>query len=94
METYGSLFAISDELGMGTNYPGLFLVDEFFSDVFLEELQWLPLNQEIKFYIHLVPRAQPISIPSYRMASVELIELRKQLNELLAKGFIRSSTSL
>ena len=34
-------FAISDEMGTGVNYPGLFMVDEF-PDVFLEDLLDLP----------------------------------------------------
>ena len=91
METCGSLFAISDELGMGANYPGLFVVDEF-SYVFPEELPGLPPNQEIEFCIYLVARAQLVSIPPYRMAPAKLTELRKLLDELLEKGFIQSST--
>ena len=63
------------------------MVDEF-SDVFSEELPGLPPNREIEFCIDLVPGAQPISIPPYRMAPTELTELRKQLDELLEKGFI------
>ena len=35
----------------------------------------------------------PISIAPYRMAPMELKELKKQLEELLDKGFIRPSTS-
>ena len=34
-----------------------------------------------------------ISVPPYRMASVELRELKERLLELLDKGFIRPSTS-
>ena len=37
------------------------MVDEFL-DVFLEDLLGLPPDRVIKFYIDLVPRAQPISI--------------------------------
>ena len=92
METYGSLFAVSDELGTRADYPSLFVVDEFL-DVFPEELLGLPPVGEIAFSIDLVPGAQPVSIPPYKMAPSELTELRKQLDELLEKGFIRSSTS-
>ena len=35
----------------------------------------------------------PISIPPYRMAPLELQELKKQLQALLDKGFIRPSVS-
>ena len=36
---------------------------------------------------------EPISIPPYRMGPVELRELKAKLEELLSKGFIRSSIS-
>ena len=68
------------------------MVDEFL-DVFLEELLGLPPDREIKYYVNLVPRARPISIPPYRMVPAKLTELRKQIEELLEKGFIWSSTS-
>ena len=58
-------------MGIGTNYPRLFLVDEF-PDVFLEDLPGLPPYREIDFYIDLVPRVQSISIIPYKMALVEL----------------------
>ena len=41
----------------------------------------------------MVSNTAPVSMPSYRMASVELRELNEQLLELLDKGFIRPSTS-
>ena len=76
METYGSFFAVSDELRIGADYPALFVVDEF-PDVFPEELSGLPPDREITFCIDLVPEAQPVSIPPYRMAPAKLTELRK-----------------
>ena len=36
----------------------------------------------------------PISKAPYRMALVELEEVKKQIQDLLSKGFIRPSTSL
>ena len=47
----------------------------------------------MKFTIDLIPRTKPISIPPYRMAPIELRELKAQLEELLSKGFIRPSIS-
>jgi hypothetical protein len=41
----------------------------------------------------LFPRTAPISKRPYRMPPAELAELKKQLQELLDKGFIRPSTS-
>ena len=52
------------------------MVEEF-PDVFPEELSGLLPDREIKFCIDLIPGAQPISVPHYRMALVELTELRK-----------------
>ena len=73
METYCSLFAISDEVRTGANYLGLFVVDEF-SYVFLEDLPGLSPNWEIEFSIVLVPRVKLVSITPYRMTPTELIE--------------------
>ena len=64
-----------------------------FPDVFPEELPGLPPQREIEFAIDVVPGATPASITPYRMAPVELKELKLQLQELLEKGFIRPSVS-
>ncbi|GJY87325.1 putative nucleotidyltransferase, ribonuclease H [Tanacetum coccineum] len=65
-----------------------------FPDVFLDELPGLPPEREVEFTIELIPGAQPISKAPYRMAPVELKELKDQLQELLERGFIRPSVSL
>ena len=62
-------------------------------DVFPDELPGLPPHRDVDFGIELHPGTSPISITLHRMASVELQELRVQLQELLDKGFIRTSTS-
>ncbi|KAK4382169.1 Transposon Ty3-G Gag-Pol polyprotein [Sesamum angolense] len=64
-----------------------------FPDVFPEELPGLPPHREVDFEIDTIPGAAPISITPYRMAPLELKELKKQLEELLDKGFIRPSIS-
>ena len=64
-----------------------------FPDVFPEELPGLPPHREIEFAIDVVPGATPASITPYRMAPLELKELKLQLQELLEKGFIRPSVS-
>ena len=64
-----------------------------FPDVFPEELPGLPPHREIEFSIDVVPSATPASITPYRMAPLELKELKLQLQELLEKGFIRPSVS-
>ncbi|KAL0434120.1 UNVERIFIED_CONTAM: Retrovirus-related Pol polyprotein from transposon [Sesamum latifolium] len=59
----------------------------------VEELPGLPPHREVDFEIETIPGAAPISIAPYRMAPSELKELKKQLEELLDKGFIRPSIS-
>ena len=54
----------------------------------------MPPQREIEVAIDVVPGATPASITSYRMAPVELKELKLQLQELLEKRFIRPSVSL
>ncbi|KAL0551567.1 hypothetical protein IC582_010656 [Cucumis melo] len=50
-----------------------------YPDVFSEELPGLPPHREIKFAIELEPGTIPISRAPYRMAPVELKELKVQL---------------
>jgi hypothetical protein len=64
-----------------------------FPDVFLEELPGMLPDREIKFVIELVPGTAPIFKRPYRMATNHLAELKEQLQELLDKGYIRSSAS-
>jgi hypothetical protein len=59
-----------------------------FVDVFPEELPNLTPNGEIEFTIDLLPSMGPISKVPYRMAPIELKEMKEQLQELLDKGFI------
>ncbi|KAA0056913.1 DNA/RNA polymerases superfamily protein [Cucumis melo var. makuwa] len=53
----------------------------------------LPLDREIEFSIDLVPVMAPISQAPYRMAPMELRELKSQLQDLVDKGFIRPRAS-
>ena len=64
-----------------------------YPDVFPEELSGLTPQREIEFAIDVVQGATPASITLYRMAPVELKELKLQLQEFLGKGFIRPSVS-
>lgn len=61
---------------------------------FSEKLPSLPLRKEVDFSINLQLGSSLVSIAFYRMAPVELIELKTQLQELLVLGFIKLSTSL
>lgn len=63
-----------------------------FEDVFAA-LQGLPPDRSDPFTIELEPGTAPLSKAPYRMAPAEMAELKKQLEELLDKGFIRPSSS-
>jgi hypothetical protein len=64
-----------------------------YADVFPDELPGMPPGQNIEFAIELQPGTTPISKRPYQMPPAELAELKKQLQELLYKGFICPSTS-
>jgi hypothetical protein len=68
------------------------LVDCEYADVFPDELSGMTPDRDIEFTIELQPGTTPISKRPYRMPPAELAELKKQLQELLNKGFIRPST--
>jgi hypothetical protein len=63
-----------------------------YPDVFPEELSCMPPNRDIEFLIELLPGMPPISKRPYRMPVNELVELKKQIAELQAKGFIQPSS--
>ncbi|WVZ96439.1 hypothetical protein U9M48_042077 [Paspalum notatum var. saurae] len=53
----------------------------------------MPPERDIEFSIELVPGTAPIYKKAYIISGVELLEVKKQIDELLEKGFIRKSTS-
>jgi hypothetical protein len=59
----------------------------------LAEVTSLPPDREIEFTIELMLGTQPIHKAPYRMAPIELKELKEQLQELLDREFIRPSVS-
>jgi hypothetical protein len=64
-----------------------------YPDIFSEELPGMPPNRDIEFSIELLPGTSPISKRPYRMDAKDLGELKKQIEELLEKCFIRPSSS-
>jgi hypothetical protein len=76
----------------GTSLDEIRVVQED-SNVFPEELLGMPLDRDIEFLNELLPRTPPISMRPYRMPVNELVELKKQISKLQAKGFIRPSSS-
>jgi hypothetical protein len=63
-----------------------------YADVFPDELPGMPPDHDIEFTIELQSGTTPIYKRPYRMPPAELAELKKQLQELLDKGFIHPST--
>jgi hypothetical protein len=76
----------------GTSLDEIRIVRDY-ADVFLEELPSMPPYRDIEFIIELLPGTPPISKRPYRMRMNELVELKKQIAELQAKGFIRLGSS-
>ena len=74
------------------NLEDISVIKEF-PDVFLEELPGLPPEREVNLTIEVLHGMTPISKVPYRMTPIELKELKTQLQELLNKGFVRSSVS-
>jgi hypothetical protein len=64
-----------------------------FPDVFPEDLPGMLPERKVEFAIKLLPGTVPISKRAYRVSGLELVELKKQIDELLEKGYIRPSTS-
>jgi hypothetical protein len=77
------------DASQGSEVP---VVNEF-PDVFPKELPGMPPVRDIEFVIELNPGTTPIYKTPYRMATLELAELKKHIKELLEKGFICPSSS-
>ena len=76
----------------GTTLEDIRIVNEY-PDVFPEELPGMPPERDIEFIIKLLPRTAPIAKRPYRMGVNELAELKKQIRELLDKGYVQPSSS-
>src|ERR1041385_141612 len=64
-----------------------------YPDMFPDELPGMPPDREIEFLIDLIPSIGPIAKRPYRIPANELAELKEQIRDLQAKGFIRPSSS-
>ena len=92
-KSYQGYLAYSIEVrDSGSRLEDILIVREF-SDVFPEDLPSIPPDREIDFHIELAPGTGPTSKAPYRMAPLELKELKVQMEELVSKGFVKLSTS-
>ena len=86
----GLLWAMTEVRDATLSIKGIPVVCRY-PDVFPVDLPGLPQERESIFEIRLVPGTQPIFRSPYKMAPVLQVELKKQIEELFAKGFIRPS---
>jgi hypothetical protein len=77
------------DASQGSEVP---VVNEF-PDVFPKELSGIPPDRDIEFVNELKPGITPLYQTPYKMATLELAELKEHIKELLEKGFIRPSSS-
>ncbi|WVZ80215.1 hypothetical protein U9M48_027708 [Paspalum notatum var. saurae] len=64
-----------------------------YPDVFPDELPGMPPDRDIEFLIELLPGSASITMRQYRTAPIEHEEVKKNIDELLAKGYIRPNSS-
>jgi len=86
------IVAQAEKMSTAEQISRIQVVDEY-ADVFPDEIPELPPSRDVDFSIDLIPGAGPVSMAPYRMAPAELAELKKQIEDLLEKKFIRPSAS-
>jgi hypothetical protein len=64
-----------------------------YPNVFPEELPGMPPDRDVEFIIDLLPGTGPIAKRPYCMSIDELAKVKKQLDELISKEYIRPSAS-
>lgn len=64
-----------------------------FLELLPKDISDLPPKREVEYSIDLVPGTSMVSMTPYRMSASELGELKKQLEDLLKRKFVRLSVS-
>ena len=94
MYDYGPRYLVVcvSDVKKSVNVDSLTVVRDF-PEVFLDDIESLPPEREVEFLIELIPGAGPVSKAPYRKAPLELAEVKRQIEELMQKQFIRPSAS-
>ncbi len=102
-EMHGIELEVLDEIPMISEHDYCYALNELhceeeldripvvkdFPQVFPKDLPGIPPLKEIEFEIKMQPGASLISILHYKMPITNMNKLKKQLDELFEKGFIR-----
>jgi hypothetical protein len=88
----GSCYQMAVDSSEADSLEIIKVVSEF-PDVFPKDLPGMPPERKVEFAIELLPGTAPIFKRAYRVSGPELVELKKQIDELSEKGYIRPSTS-
>jgi hypothetical protein len=88
----GSCYQMAVDSSEADPIESIKVVSEF-PDVFPKDLPGMPPERKVEFAIELLPGTAPIFKRAYRISGPKLVELKKQIDELSAKGYIRPSTS-
>jgi hypothetical protein len=83
---------VATHVEVSSNLISIPVVREFLN-IFPNDLPGLPPDRDVEFTIELEPDTAPISRRPYHMALKELAKMKKQLEDLLGKGFFRPSSS-
>ncbi|XP_057969550.1 uncharacterized protein LOC131158705 [Malania oleifera] len=83
----GYLVSVKESPKEGLKLEDIPVIRDFFN-VFPENLSGLPPDREVEFAIELAPRMTPISKAPYRIAPVELKELKEQVFHKYSDKFV------
>jgi hypothetical protein len=83
----GSCYQMAIDISEADPLEIIKVVTEF-PDVFPKDLPGIPLERKVEFAIELLPGTTPIFKRAYRVSRPELVELKKQIDELSEKGYV------
>ena len=85
---------VGDARGGDRVGPAMEALLKEYEDVFPNELPYgVPQRRVVDHRINLLPHSTPPSRPAYRISPADSLELKRQLDDLIAHGFVIPSTS-